>query len=196
MPTQRICKVEGCGRAHYAKNLCQKHYNATLPRKVYEGKQCSVEGCVNKVNGHGLCSAHGRRLAAGKPMDTPLQPRRKVVDGHKQCADCEQFLPLDAFHKSRTGFYFRCRACNSIMNRAYNYKLTRGEVLALMARPCDVCGSTAAIRGNGGLHVDHDHDTGKVRGVLCNGCNLALGYVKDDPKILRGLIAYLERSRT
>jgi hypothetical protein len=195
MPTQRICKVEGCDRAHYAKDLCQKHYNATLPRKVYEGKQCSVDGCVNKVNGQGLCTAHQRQRDAGKPLG-PLQPRRRVVDGHKQCADCEQFLPLDAFHKSRTGFYFRCKACNSIMNRAYRYKITREEVIELLARPCDVCGSEEPAKGKGGHHVDHCHDTGKVRGVLCHRCNVALGYAKNDPEVLRGLIAYIERSRT
>lgn len=41
-------------------------------------------------------------------------------------------------------------------------------------------------------HVDHDHHTGKVRGLLCSGCNLALGAVKDSPLTLRRLADYLE----
>ena len=40
-------------------------------------------------------------------------------------------------------------------------------------------------------HVDHDHATGAVRGILCNHCNLALGLIKDDPKILQAMIDYL-----
>ena len=40
--------------------------------------------------------------------------------------------------------------------------------------------------------VDHDHETGKVRGLLCNGCNIAIGYAKDSPETLRRMAAYIE----
>lgn len=40
--------------------------------------------------------------------------------------------------------------------------------------------------------VDHDHVSGKVRGILCHMCNLALGNAKDNPEILRTMAAYLE----
>ena len=40
--------------------------------------------------------------------------------------------------------------------------------------------------------VDHDHSTGKVRGVLCHGCNASLGHFLDDPTILRRAALYLE----
>lgn len=42
-------------------------------------------------------------------------------------------------------------------------------------------------------HVDHDHGTGQVRGLLCAGCNTALGLVKENLEALRGLAAYVER---
>ena len=46
------------------------------------------------------------------------------------------------------------------------------------------------------LHIDHNHKTGKVRGLLCVNCNHALGKVKDDKLILMGLIDYLnERNK-
>jgi hypothetical protein len=44
------------------------------------------------------------------------------------------------------------------------------------------------------LHVDHDHKTEDVRGLLCMNCNTALGCVQDDILVLRELIAYLEKS--
>lgn len=42
------------------------------------------------------------------------------------------------------------------------------------------------------LTRDHDHSTGHMRGVLCRGCNLALGHALDDPAVLRRLAAYAE----
>ena len=42
------------------------------------------------------------------------------------------------------------------------------------------------------LHVDHDHQTGVVRGLLCGPCNMALGLVKEKQEVLRAMIDYLE----
>lgn len=68
------------------------------------------------------------------------------------------------------------------------------EMLAGRPTPdfCECCGRPPTKRG---LHFDHCHQLGHFRGWLCNGCNLALGYVDDDPNILRKLIAYLERTK-
>ena len=45
------------------------------------------------------------------------------------------------------------------------------------------------------LGVDHDHATGRVRGLLCSHCNTALGLVRDNPQTLRSLADYLEAGR-
>jgi Recombination endonuclease VII len=51
---------------------------------------------------------------------------------------------------------------------------------------CAICGKA------GGLHVDHDHESGRVRGLLCFNCNRALGYLQDDLDVLRGALNYLK----
>lgn len=70
------------------------------------------------------------------------------------------------------------------------YKVSLEEAAVLFERRkigCEVCNSQTKA------HVDHDHATGKIRGILCNGCNLVIGHAFDSPITLRALANYLER---
>jgi hypothetical protein len=64
---------------------------------------------------------------------------------------------------------------------------TQGQACASCARPF----KTPKQR-----HVDHCHTTGKVRGLLCHGCNTGIGLFREDPDALRAAIQYLDRHRT
>jgi hypothetical protein len=55
-------------------------------------------------------------------------------------------------------------------------------------KTCQICEDSPAS-----LHLDHCHATNKVRGMLCQPCNLGLGYYKDNPTLLRKAADYLER---
>jgi len=65
-------------------------------------------------------------------------------------------------------------------------------LLAEQGGLCAVCRDPIGLGGKSGARVDHDHLTGRIRGILCNRCNVALGNFRDDPKILAAAIAYLE----
>ena len=56
---------------------------------------------------------------------------------------------------------------------------------------CAICGS-ARPDGKGNFHIDHNHKTGKIRGLLCYKCNSVLGYAHDNIKILMCAIEYLQ----
>lgn len=55
---------------------------------------------------------------------------------------------------------------------------------------CALCSKDFELRG---AHVDHDHESGVVRGLLCRGCNLALGYMERRPTFLARVIDYRTR---
>lgn len=60
---------------------------------------------------------------------------------------------------------------------------------------CSIC--SVNLDGSGyernAPNVDHDHETGQVRALLCRPCNIALGHLRDDPEIVRSALDYLVR---
>ena len=64
---------------------------------------------------------------------------------------------------------------------------------------CIICGATPdpnGVKAAARLHVDHDHDTGAVRDLLCTRCNQGLGYFRDNPDLLRAAADYIDRHRS
>jgi len=56
---------------------------------------------------------------------------------------------------------------------------------------CLICGKTKKENGKA-LAVDHNHKTGEVRALLCNNCNVCVGFLKDKPKVTHKMAEYLE----
>lgn len=57
---------------------------------------------------------------------------------------------------------------------------------------CAICNQSETAKGFLRLSVDHCHETGEVRGLLCANCNRMIGMAKDDPAILEAAIRYLK----
>ncbi|MCK9571543.1 endonuclease VII domain-containing protein [Candidatus Pacearchaeota archaeon] len=75
-----------------------------------------------------------------------------------------------------------------------------GDILKLQGGGCAICGAeqskdkckrSKSKTGTRRLHVDHDHKTGRVRGILCASCNIAIGKFGDDPELLYRASLYL-----
>jgi hypothetical protein len=84
--------------------------------------------------------------------------------------------------------------------RTYNIDMNMyRELLTLQNNVCGLCrqpGWTMAKHHKLKLVVDHDHATGKVRGLLCHNCNRALGLLQDNPEVIRRRADWVEGATT
>ena len=105
-------------------------------------------------------------------------------------------------NRGKTYIKHECRECEYSRKKSYDYKeqskyykakerygLTKEEYDELMkATNCRICKCPFK---DSTPHIDHNHETGKIRGVLCGSCNKGLGLFKDNPVILSSAIKYL-----
>lgn len=67
------------------------------------------------------------------------------------------------------------------------------RILVEQGGVCAICRQDCKVRTR--LVIDHSHSTGKVRGLLCNGRNVAIGHLKEDPQIFQRAVEYLTLSK-
>jgi hypothetical protein len=142
-----------------------------------------------------------------------------AVGSTKYCYDCDETKSVDQFPNSKSrkdGKYPYCRPCNTARMAKWvkenpeksklgtrrktlkKYGLTLEvyeELLASQGGRCAICGTDKPGHTVGRMFdVDHDHETSKVRGLLCQHCNMGLGQFGDDLDRLREAVKYLEES--
>jgi hypothetical protein len=102
------------------------------------------------------------------------------------CGTCHKELPASAYgsHQSRY-----CLRCQENLHRERTYGVTADQFDAMMLRQAGCCAICQEPMGTPA--VDHDHDTGRVRGLLCRRCNTGIGMLADDPDRLLSAAAYL-----
>ena len=79
--------------------------------------------------------------------------------------------------------------------RKARYGLTREDYTAKLEAQgykCECCDEPLTLGKSRNTHVDHDHESGQVRGILCRACNLMLGHARDNPEVLLKGATYLE----
>lgn len=135
---------------------------------------------------------------------------RSSKDGlQARCKDCHTTYRLNWTDEQKKAHLERTAAWNrrnpkrrkEIQRKAmlrHLYGITEEEYdLRLNAQDhgCAICASRGKEGERYPLSVDHDHDTGIVRGLLCAACNLALGGFRDDPELLRSAVSYLREQK-
>lgn len=197
------CSVEGCSKPVQARTWCHAHYmrwykrggDPSENRRLKEFRPppevCAVADCPNEVEAWGWCRSH---YALAKHQ-FKINPR--------ECDFCAKW-----YVGRRSDSQFCSRECKgkqrlrdgraaassrkSYMKREWGLGLEEyHRMLADQGGCCGICGGFDP-KGRGRFIVDHDHKTGKVRGLLCNDCNLGLGKLGDNVELLRRAVAYLE----
>ena len=113
--------------------------------------------------------------------------RHTLDSGYKRCNTCGTRYPKFVFQSRRAD----CPDCRAERDRCRTHGLEPGEWKQMLHAQGDAC----AVCSTSDLHelvVDHDHTTGKVRGLLCSRCNLALGQLKDNPDFILNAYLYLQ----
>lgn len=91
-------------------------------------------------------------------------------------------------------YYTRKKEEIKSKRRVVVYGMTTEEIDKLLESQGYVCAICRTDKPEGrGFSVDHDHTTGKVRGILCGKCNSMLGLGRDDPNILSAGAEYLRK---
>lgn len=92
----------------------------------------------------------------------------------------------------------RCPVCRreggTARHRQRKYGLSLEGLAQLKEQQNNQCGICGCWLTEGLLVVDHDHDTGVVRGLLCRWCNLAIGFLKDDAELVERAVSYLNQT--
>jgi hypothetical protein len=152
---------------------------------------------------------------------TKSQIEKDIEEQEKDCCVCGCRKSFDSFYNYKNksdGKSYRCKDCDDLSRKKWkennsdssklsvrknNLKSRYGidldiyySLLKKQNNKCGICEATEnnvlGDRAKWSFAVDHNHDTGKVRGLLCNQCNRAIGMLKDDAALLRKAADYLD----
>lgn len=179
----KTCRGPECDRiAKYRNGLCERHYQQNAQRgemwvigtRRQRGREpvfrCLSEGCGSDlIYREGRCYEHVLEVNGECWLDWCLKPSASKKTG---LCMTHQHQHRHMIHRFGIGWPERLR-----MSAEHEGK-------------CAICGEEEQLPGRP-LHVDHCHDTQRVRGLLCGHCNRGLGSFRDDPDRLANAIKYL-----
>ena len=115
---------------------------------------------------------------------------KQSLEGRRRdCKNCRNELRRARYHKGKGEKYWEDKKKDDRYKFRYGISLEQyNEMYEKQGGVCAVCKEES----NKKLCVDHDHNTGQVRALVCDRCNRAMGAANDDPTILKLCAEYLE----
>lgn len=122
----------------------------------------------------------------GAPFDDTVNYRGEVRLGGPSRAFCSLTCKSKRANTPERQRAYRLKSMYGITPEEYD------AILESQGGGCAICEVKASVSGRA-LHVDHDHESGKVRGILCTHCNPGIGYFKDNLQLLEKAMIYLTK---
>jgi len=143
------------------------------------------------------------RCQEEKPFDLFCKHKGRK-DGHNNnCRECVKKYTdenIETVRKYKSDYYYENREKIIKKDRVNHLRRKYGvtqewydEQLKLQDGGCKICGTKDPGKGLKHFHVDHSHETGKVRGLLCHSCNTGIGLFKEDVNLIEKAIEYVNR---
>lgn len=105
-----------------------------------------------------------------------------------KCSKCGESKPLENFYKKEK----TCKRCRKDIYRRSKYGIGNiewEEIYNNQEKKCAIC--KQQFNKESEAQVDHNHESGQVRGLLCRSCNLGIGHIKENPVFLLSSCKYL-----
>lgn len=186
---------------------------------------CEVPGCnrfKDKKQNRKICQMHRVRYGRYKSYDLPTSPN--LPDGVlKICKKHGQLSAVQVYKRYKNKNWLSCRICTKERNDRFNLnnpvrkeykknfylkrdgtKITKENYFELLEKQnglCSICFKTESIINSTKvsrikrLAIDHCHETGIIRGLLCHKCNVSLGAMDESIEILQSAINYLKKHK-
>lgn len=152
--------------------------------------------CNNKRNKDGLsnrCKDCTRKAIQESNKKNRIKRNMQMREWRKKNPERANRIKRKYIEKNRDKYSLRQR--NTMYKMRYGISLEDYEKMAKSQNnKCAICGSEKDC-GRGKLSVDHNHKTKKIRGLLCNPCNLMIGYARENIDNLLSAISYLSKHK-
>lgn len=209
------CQVSKCGARAVAKSLCDKHRKRFARHGHLDETRPNDWGKREKHALYGTWKWIAKRTMIGVTpewddfwrfaKDVGERPDGHFIrqlDGRKPYGPGNFFWKPTSPSEDRAKYAREWRKRNPLAAKGSDLKKSFGlsvddyfEMLAAQDDKCAICGTMETGDRNKYFAVDHCHKTKRIRGLLCNHCNRAIGLLKDSPTILRAAVEYLEKAR-
>lgn len=204
-----------CQQCHERYLIAAKRRRETLRQARIKSGLCD-SGCGRPLKSHAKCAVCIARRKTGRIKRLEGKCYRKgcelSADGGLYCSSCkaDRFARAEANRSLRMSLglctsyrcdnplvtKYHCRKCadkaNSYRRSSNREIISYDDALKVYGARCGACG-TDRPGGKGIFCVDHCHVSGKVRGLLCNACNLGIGLLGDSADSIRKALHYLQR---